>query len=78
MKTQMQLVQDALARLGEMDTGKLQDTLEKAGLLEPAPTFIFSSSTTFFSSKKEPVDVTPFTRYLISSDASSFEMSLAF
>lgn len=75
MKTQLQLVQEALARLSEMNGIELKSTLEKAGLVEQPPVKIFSS-TVFFSQEKKSINEN-YSVFMTSNDH-TMSMSLAF
>ncbi|HDL7186382.1 hypothetical protein ACSMDF_04745 [Yersinia enterocolitica] len=75
MKTQMQLVQEALARLSEMNNNELKHVLDKAGLTEPESVAIFSS-TIYFSQEIKSINENY--SLLMTSNDRQMSMSLAF
>jgi hypothetical protein len=75
MKTQMQLVREALSRLDAMKSSDLQMMLESAGLSEIEPKHVFSTTMSFSQDSKSVVSNFSF---MTSSTTSSMSMCLVF
>ncbi len=75
MKTQMQLVHEALAHLDAMDSSDLQIVLEQAGLSEIEPKHVFSATMSFSQESKSVVNNFSF---MTSNTTSSMSMCLVF